>query len=153
MASFAPGQKWFSMTVFPQLAYRPSAAAIDAAVAKLTVEDPAFRVSRQPLNGGQILAFDQLPANLAAWFDLAVPFADQDFLVFEDERLSFAETRAVADRAAAMMQDRFAVAKGDRVMLGLRNFPEWIIAYMAAVTLGAIVVPVSYTHLTLPTSR
>lgn len=141
MASFAPGQKWFSMTVFPQLAYRPSAAAIDAAVAKLTAEDPAFRVSRQPLNGGQILAFDQLPANLAAWFDLAVPFADQDFLVFEDERLSFAETRAVADRAAAMMQDRFAVAKGDRVMLGLRNFPEWIIAYMAAVTLGAIVVP------------
>jgi long-chain acyl-CoA synthetase len=37
----------------------------------------------------------------------------------------------------------FGVQKGDRVAIAMRNFPEWSIAFWAAASLGAVVVPLN----------
>ena len=46
-------------------------------------------------------------------------------------------------RSARVLADRFAVAKGDRVAIAMRNFPEWIIAFWATTAIGAIAVPLN----------
>ena len=82
----------------------------------------------------------------------------ETFLVFEEERYSFNETWALASAIGSGLVKDYGIEKGDRVAICMRNFPEWIIAFQAITSVGAIAValnslcPVSYTHLTLPTS-
>jgi non-ribosomal peptide synthetase component F len=70
-------------------------------------------------------------------------FGDRDFIVYEDERYTFEQTFAQVDAIAAALVNTFAVKKGDRVAVSSRNYPEWCIAFMAAASIGAIVVPVN----------
>src|SRR5262245_19235827 len=65
------------------------------------------------------------------------------FLVYEDDRLSYAETYARIAALAHYLRDRCQVGHGDRVALAMRNYPEWPIAFYAATSLGAIVVPLN----------
>ena len=69
-------------------------------------------------------------------------FGDREFVVYEDERVTYAAWyRAVAALAHAL-QER-GVKKGDRVALAMRNLPEWPVAFFAAAVTGAIVVPLN----------
>ena len=47
---------------------------------------------------------------------------------------------AQADAIGALLVDRYGVTKGDRVAIGMRNYPEWITTYVAAISIGAIAV-------------
>ena len=60
-------------------------------------------------------------------------------------RLTFAELHAQAQRWAAAFA-RLGVRKGDRVALYLRNRPEFVIAYLAALEAGAIMVPINLRY-------
>ena len=35
------------------------------------------------------------------------------------------------------------MARGDRVALAMRNYPEWVVAYAAVTSIGAVVVPLN----------
>ena len=35
------------------------------------------------------------------------------------------------DGIATVLVERYGVAKGDRVAIGMRNYPEWVIAFAA----------------------
>jgi long-chain acyl-CoA synthetase len=62
------------------------------------------------------------------------------FRVFEDERLTFALTWALAGGVAAWIAHDAGVARGDRVAIAMRNYPEWMIAFQAVTALGAVAV-------------
>ena len=62
------------------------------------------------------------------------------FIVYEDERLSFEETWQQASRIGALLALEYGVEKGDRIAISMRNYPEWILAFMAATSVGAIAV-------------
>jgi len=66
--------------------------------------------------------------------------SDKTFYVFEDERLTFADAWREASRIAHVLRCDYGVAKGDRVAINLRNYPEWILAFKAITSLGAIAV-------------
>lgn len=68
---------------------------------------------------------------------------EREFVVWEDERLTFAEFFAQVDRLAAQLRTRFGVQKGDRVAIAMRNQPAWLVAFVAAVASGAIAVPLN----------
>ena len=75
--------------------------------------------------------------------ELSALHGDKDFLVYEDERITFAEHfRTVATLAHALV-DRFGITKGDRVAIAMRNLPEWVIAFWASISVGAVVVPLN----------
>jgi len=69
--------------------------------------------------------------------------AAREFLVYGEERMTFAEVYARALRIAAAVQHKYGIAKGDRVAIAMRNYPEWIMAYIGLVHLGAVVVPMN----------
>lgn len=68
---------------------------------------------------------------------------EREFVVWEDQRLTFAEFFAQVDRLATQLRTRFGVRKGDRVAIAMRNQPAWLVSFVAAVASGAIVVPLN----------
>ena len=59
--------------------------------------------------------------------------------------LSYAELFLAAERAAAGLAAR-GLRRGDRIAFFLGNRPEFVIAYLAAIRLGAIVVPINLAY-------
>ncbi len=57
--------------------------------------------------------------------------------------MTFAEHFAQVAALAQQFVGRFGIRKGDRVAIAMRNLPEWIIAFWAAIAVGAIVVPLN----------
>lgn len=63
---------------------------------------------------------------------------DKEFLVYEDQRLSYAEHLRRVRSFTVALRDRYGVARGDRVALLAANCPEFVIAFFAITNLGAI---------------
>lgn len=61
---------------------------------------------------------------------------DTEFIVDGDQRLSFKETYALADRVARALVAHHGVQKRDRVGIAMRNTPSWIILYMGILMAG-----------------
>ena len=66
--------------------------------------------------------------------------SDETFLVFEDERYTFSETNNRVAQIANVLFDKYGVRKGDRVAISMRNYPEWVFAFNAVTSIGAIAV-------------
>lgn len=60
------------------------------------------------------------------------------FIVYEDEKWTFAEVMEHVDALADALVHRYGITKGDRVGIAMRNLPEWIIAFAAILSVGAI---------------
>lgn len=69
-------------------------------------------------------------------------YPDRAALVYLGERFSYAELGRLVDRFAAGLLEIGVKTKG-RVLLYLRNSPQWVIANFAINKIGAVVVPVS----------
>ena len=69
-------------------------------------------------------------------------FASRTALIFYGREISFRELREQCDRFAAALAG-LGVGKGDTVALYLVNSPQFVIAYFAALRVGAIVTPIS----------
>ncbi|MCB0128521.1 MAG: acyl--CoA ligase, partial [Caldilineaceae bacterium] len=61
------------------------------------------------------------------------------------QTLTYQELFAAADRLAAGLQD-WGLQKGDRVAFYIGSRPELVIAYLAVIRLGAIVVPINLRY-------
>ena len=108
------------------------------ALAILTAPGQPYELEALTIRGRAEKVFKAAPATLREMFDASV--TDKAFLVYEDERLSFVDTHREADRIAHLLVHRFGVGKGDRVAIAMRNYPEWVLAFQAATSIGAIAV-------------
>jgi acyl-CoA synthetase (AMP-forming)/AMP-acid ligase II len=62
---------------------------------------------------------------------------DQDFLVLDEKRLTYAETKELVDRAARALLAA-GVGKGDRVAMLSAPRPEFFVHFLAVTSIGAI---------------
>lgn len=114
-----------------------------AAAMRILMEDPHFKVSEAEIRGNTYRVFENAPENLREFFAHGSRHGEKEFLNFEGERLTFGETWRRACRFANALQSEVGVKQGDHVAIAMRNFPEWCIAYMAIISLGAVVVPLN----------
>jgi long-chain acyl-CoA synthetase len=116
-----------------------SAMTRDEAMKVLTGPGAPFEiVAARDNHGIPIRTFKTAPASLRVLFEAAI--SDKPFIVFEHERLTFAEAYGTASRIAWLLRTEYGVGKGDRVAISMRNYPEWVCAFMAVTSLGAIAV-------------
>ena len=108
------------------------------ALAQVTAPGERFETVEAEIGGITYTVFKQAPANLREIFDSARDRGDDVFLVYEDERWTFTDTMAAVDALAALLVERYGVAKGDRVAIGMRNYPEWVIAFAAITSIGGV---------------
>ncbi|MBI1366170.1 MAG: AMP-binding protein [Alphaproteobacteria bacterium] len=115
----------------------------EAAKKRILAEEPLFAVGEAEIRGLTYRVFKNAPPSLAGVFMYGTQHGEKDFIIYEGERLSYAETWRRACRLADALKTQFGVSKGDRVAIAMRNYPEWCVAYMAVISLGAVVVPLN----------
>jgi long-chain acyl-CoA synthetase len=108
------------------------------ALATLTAPGQPHELQTREIGGRALRLFVNAPASLRQLFEDTA--SDQPFLVYQDERLSFAQTRQRAAALASVLVARYGVGHGDRVAISMRNYPEWVIAFTAATSIGAVAV-------------
>jgi long-chain acyl-CoA synthetase len=105
----------------------------------LTADGAPFEVVSVEVGGTPVRAFKAAPPNVRALWLSTAQFAERDYLVYQDERITYGEAhKRVAAIAAWMMAE--GVKPGDRVAVAMRNYPEWMLIYWAAVSIGVAVV-------------
>lgn len=101
-----------------------------------------FEIQETEVLGRTSKVFAGTPPNIRALFALAAARTDE-FIVFEDERWTMPDVLDMAGRIGHLLVDDLGVAKGDRVAIAMRNYPEWIAAFVAITSVGAVVVPMN----------
>jgi len=87
--------------------------------------------------------FVNAPMDLVSALQAGRQYGERPFLLWQDQRWSYAEFYAAADQLAAQLVRRMGIERGDRVAIAMRNRPEWMIAFIALVQVGAIPVPLN----------
>jgi long-chain acyl-CoA synthetase len=113
------------------------------ATAALTAPGAPFEMVEKEIGGVRLRLWRNAPPSLRAVLEASRGHGDLPFLVYEDERLSYAEHYRRCCALADALVHRFGIEKGERVAIAMRNFPEWSIAFWAAAAIGAIVVPLN----------
>ena len=108
-------------------------------LALLTGPGGPFEIGPAEIGGQTLRAFTKVPASLRDVWVASAAHGDATFLVYQDERVSFAEAHARVRRLAAHLSAA-GVGKGARVAIAMRNYPEWVLSFWAVQSLGAIVV-------------
>jgi len=98
---------------------------------------------RESIDGVEYDVFSKIPSNLGGLYRLGLQIPERTFLVFQQERYSFAETYNLACRLGRVLLEQYGINKGDRIAICSRNYPEWCLAYMATTLIGAVVVPMN----------
>mgnify|MGYP006090414557 FL=1 len=112
----------------------------DEAVTELTAPGAPFELTEQIVVGTPTKVFAATPNSLRELFGTARMRGDEPYLVYEDETWTYADLLAQIDGFAHALVHTYRVQPGDRVAIAMRNYPEWIAAFAAAVSVGAIAV-------------
>ena len=120
----------------PGFALRPELA---AAIAEVTAPGEPYETRVEDIRGVDFTVFANAPANLRDLYASGLAHADKDFYVYEDERHSYQSMWDMAAQCANRLKSR-GIEPGDRVGIAFRNYPEWIAAFMATTSMGAVAV-------------
>ncbi len=110
----------------------------DEAIAALTAPGQTHALADAHINGRKQRVFVNAPPSLRALFEENL--SDKPFLVYEREELTFAQAWAAASRIGHVLVHECGVRHGDRVAIAMRNYPEWVLTFMAITSVGAIAV-------------
>ena len=104
---------------------------------ELTAPGAQFAIKEITVRDVPIKVFESaLPSMRFVW-ELASAFGDRDYVVYEDERYTYAQADAIVRSLAHHLRDVHGVGSGDRVAIAMRNYPEWVFSYWAIVSIGA----------------
>src|SRR3954454_9233661 len=108
------------------------------AAARVTGPGERFETTDAEIRGVTYTIFKNAPRSLRDVFAPARQRGDDIFLVYEDERWSFDEVMRHVDALGSLLVNSYGVQNGDRVAIGMRNYPEWFIAFAAITSIGAV---------------
>jgi long-chain acyl-CoA synthetase len=103
---------------------------------ELTATGAPFEVHQVEAHGVPVRAYASAPPTLRDVWLSSAGHADKEHLVYEDERWTFSDAHRDVASIASWLTER-GVTTGDRVAIAMRNYPEWMLAYWATVSIGA----------------
>lgn len=98
-----------------------------------------FALADEPFHDGSIKVYANAPASMREILLDSRRYGERVFTVYEDETTTFDQFFQRAAALARRMTEA-GIVKGDRVAVGMRNYPEWPVAFFACQAIGAIVV-------------
>ncbi|WP_127782769.1 class I adenylate-forming enzyme family protein [Rhodococcus sp. X156] len=107
---------------------------------KLTGPGGPFEIAEEDVLGTRMPVITTRNQSLPELLAQAESYGERDYLVTEDRHVSFAEHGAAVRSLAQELADTYGVGKGDRVAILGANSPEWVEAFWAVASLGAIAV-------------
>ena len=117
---------------------------LDATIDALIAPGGQLEVVTANVRGVDLPVFKAAPPSMREYLGFFFQTnAAKEFVVYRDERYTFGQIYEQAIRIAAAVQHKYGIAKGDRVALAMRNYPEWIATFVGLLHLGAVVVPMN----------
>ena len=110
-----------------------------SAVAMVTAPDAFLELTTIEQGGQTLKAYKHAPGSMRDLWMLGQGYADQEYIVYGDERWTFAEAGQLVANFATWLQGQ-GIGSDDRVAIALRNYPEWIFAYWGVIAVGGVVV-------------
>jgi long-chain acyl-CoA synthetase len=98
-----------------------------------------FELETVSVHGNALRVFKNAPRTLGEVWLTAAKRGDIPYLIFDDVVTTFTEADQRVRSLAAWLQAQ-GIQQGDRVAVGMRNYPEWVIAYWATQCIGAVLV-------------
>ncbi len=127
----------------PQSAQKPwPVMSIAQAHALMTRSGSPFEMEDMLIRGVKTRVWKHAPPTLREVFLRGRTHGDKTFLVYEEDRASF---DAFSKAALALAEElvKQGVKKGDRVVLAMRNLPEWPVVFFGVLLAGGIVTPLN----------
>ncbi|MEV5413493.1 class I adenylate-forming enzyme family protein [Thermopolyspora sp. NPDC052614] len=111
--------------------------------AGLTAPGQPFEMEEVEVRGSRVRTWRHAPRDFRALLERSRLHGEQVFIVYEDEHVTYEEHYRRAATLARRLVEEYGVRKGDRVAIAMRNYPEWIVSFSAALAAGAIAVPLN----------
>jgi long-chain acyl-CoA synthetase len=109
----------------------------------LTGRGGPFEIVEAEIRGVTTRVWKAAPGSLRDIWDASAVHAGRDFLVYDDERYTYARAHTVVANLARRFTERYGVGRGDPIAIAMRNYPEWALSFWAAVSIGAVAVPLN----------
>ena len=109
----------------------------------LTGPGGPFEIGQATVGGRPTRIWQTVPQTTRELVESMVRWGDREYLVYESDRLTYADAFVRIATLAARMRAQLGIAKGDRVAIAMRNYPEWALCLWASTSLGAIAVPLN----------
>ena len=109
------------------------------ALAILTGPAGPFAIGTADIGGQTLRVYSTAPGSLRDVWVGSERHGDVDFLVFQDQRITYTEAHRQVRTLVAHLAAG-GVGRGDRVAIAMRNYPEWVLSFWAVQSLGAVVV-------------
>jgi len=106
---------------------------------ELTAPGAAFEITEVAVRGVKLRTYANAPGSVRDIWLGARAHGSRDYLVYGDERRTYEQAHRDTASVASWLVDS-GVGTGDRVAIAMRNYPEWLIAYWATVSIGATAV-------------
>ncbi|MGH6958598.1 MAG: AMP-binding protein, partial [Caulobacteraceae bacterium] len=106
---------------------------------ELTAPGAPFEVATIEVRGAPMRTFKNAPPSVRDLWLSTAQFGPRDYIVYQDERVTYAEAHRQVAAVANWLKDQGVVA-GDRVAIAMRNYPEWMLIYWACVSIGVAAV-------------
>lgn len=110
---------------------------------QLTQSGSPFELAEVEHNGVTYKVYPSAPSTMRESLAVGRQHGDAMFVKYEGENWTFNTFWTHVDAIAYQLIHRYEVKKGDRIAIAMRNFPEWMTAYAAIISLGAVVVPLN----------
>ncbi len=117
-------------------------AELKIAWAELIAPGAPFEIDTIEVRGAPMRAYKNAPPNVRALWLSTAAYGEREYLVYEDDRQTYAQAHAHVNAVAAWLVAQ-GVAPGDRVAIAMRNYPEWMLIYWACVCMGVAVVGIN----------
>ena len=114
----------------------------DEAVKQVCAPGSLFEITETEVRGNSTRVFVGTPPNLRFLYQMAADREDE-FVIYEDERWTMPQILELSGKIGSALVNEFDVEQGDRVAIAMRNYPEWIAAFTAITSIGAIAVPLN----------
>ncbi len=102
----------------------------------LTAAGADYEIMQTEIWGRPCRSFKNAPDNLRELYRASR--SAQEFIIYNEERYSFEDIWQRACTLAHILVNDYDIQTGDRIAISMRNYPEWMIAFMAATSIGAI---------------
>jgi long-chain acyl-CoA synthetase len=109
----------------------------------LTGPGALLEIAEKEIRGIRTRIWKNAPPSLRVVLEQSRLHGEKTFLVYEDERMSFAEHYGAAATLARKLVEDVGIEKGDRIAIAMRNFPEWSVAFWAIAVAGGVAVPLN----------
>ncbi|MEQ8693044.1 MAG: class I adenylate-forming enzyme family protein [Pseudomonadales bacterium] len=98
-----------------------------------------YELTEVNINGVTMPVFKNAPHHLRELYQGSLEHSSDTFFVYEDERYTFAEAWRQVENVMRGLH-ALGVKPGDRVGIAMRNYPEWVFAFMGITSVGAVAV-------------